>query len=330
MRRWWRRRAIKIGHTAGVIALALVGRLAVVALLLLVVARLFRLDRRNGLAAMLLTFLPWVLVPAVLLLGLGLAIGDWLLAAMAGFLAVAVAVWAHPEWAVPGAPVTADGARFTVATANIWEKTADVAALLAHIDAAEPDLVALQEVHARHDQRLADSGLAARRPHRVPLEPAVARQTVVLSRLPFVSAERIEASFTPFLSTVIRIDGCEVTVLAIHPPPPSTSFTAWRSDFELIAELVRTHEGPLVVLGDCNATLQHRFLRDVLARGLRDAHLVRGRGLGWTWRHGTYPGPPLRLDRVMVSKEIEVVSITVGEPCGSDHSPVFVELALRS
>jgi endonuclease/exonuclease/phosphatase (EEP) superfamily protein YafD len=317
-------------HTAAVITLALIGRLAVVVLFLPVLARLARLDRRNGLVAMLVTFLPWLLVPAAALVVVGAAIGDWLLAAMAGFLALFVAVWARPEWARPSEDVAVpNGPIFTVATANIWEKTPDVTSLLAYIDGREPDVVALQEVHQRHEERLADSGLAARRPHRVPMEAGVERQTVVLSRIPFVSAERINASFTPYLAVVVDIDGLEVTILAIHPPPPSTSFAAWRSDFVLLAELVRSHEGPLVVLGDCNATLQHRFLRDVLDAGLRDAHLVRGRGLGWTWRHARYPGPPLRLDRVMVTKEIDVVSIRVGEPNGSDHSPVFVELALK-
>jgi endonuclease/exonuclease/phosphatase (EEP) superfamily protein YafD len=315
---------------AAVTTLALVGRLTVLTLLLPVIARLLRLDCRNGLIAMVTTFLPWLVLPATAAGLAGVVVGDWLLVAMAGSLVATLAVWARPEWAVAEAPAAHLGpGRLRLATINVWEQTPDIGPLLDHVDHLDPDLVALQEIHERHDRRLGASRLAAHRPYRVPAEAAAARQTVVLSRLPFRAAERITASFTPFLSVTLTLDGGPVTVLAVHPPPPSTSFRAWRADFRLLAELVRTADRPLVVLGDCNATLQHRLLREVLACGVRDAHLVRGHGLGWTWRHHRYPGPPLRLDRVMVSPELEVTAITVGQANGSDHRPVVVEVARR-
>lgn len=87
--------------------------------------------------------------------------------------------------------------------------------------------------------------------------------------------------------------------------------------------------GPLLV-GDFNATLDHRALRDVLDRGWVDAAAAHGAGLRPTF-HGLPSGepvPPVTLDHVLVDRQVRIEDVQTRSVAGTDHRLLLVRLRL--
>lgn len=98
----------------------------------------------------------------------------------------------------------------------------------------------------------------------------------------------------------------------------------------LIDRLSR-EELPAIVSGDFNLTeFEPAYSR--LAEVLNDSFRVAGSGLGFTFPSGgtySFSGalqPVLRIDYVWYSDEFRALSAEVGEPLGSDHLPLTVQL----
>jgi endonuclease/exonuclease/phosphatase family metal-dependent hydrolase len=83
-----------------------------------------------------------------------------------------------------------------------------------------------------------------------------------------------------------------------------------------------------VLLGDFNATLDHSKLREALDRGYRDAAAVAGEGLEPTWPDDGSLGPVITIDHVLADERLGIVDYEVEGLPGSDHRPVWAELAL--
>jgi endonuclease/exonuclease/phosphatase (EEP) superfamily protein YafD len=134
-----------------------------------------------------------------------------------------------------------------------------------------------------------------------------------------------------YIAARVTLPASFVTIIAVHTVAPTKrgAGVAWRASFDRLAEVVERCEGPVIAAGDYNATLGHGPLRRFLARtGLRDAHTAAGRGLARTWP-ASGPLPPLGLiDRVLVSADVSVASITERALPGSDHFAVLSTLAV--
>ena len=79
-----------------------------------------------------------------------------------------------------------------------------------------------------------------------------------------------------------------------------------------VIPLIEVQTGPLIVIGDFNAT-QHSAVYEQLTAGrLRSAHTDCGRGYATTWPNGQWPLPPIRIDQAFLSPEIECLSIAEG------------------
>jgi vancomycin resistance protein VanJ len=87
----------------------------------------------------------------------------------------------------------------------------------------------------------------------------------------------------------------------------------------------KTLEGPLLLAGDLNTPPAGRIY-DALTERFGDSFAERGKGWGFT-----YPArlPLLRIDYIFHSPEWAVTECRVGGAPGSDHRPLFAELALR-
>jgi endonuclease/exonuclease/phosphatase family metal-dependent hydrolase len=113
----------------------------------------------------------------------------------------------------------------------------------------------------------------------------------------------------------------------------------------ILVEYARGLDRPCVVLGDFNSTPLNEAYA-ILRRGLRDVWRDAGRGLGHTfpgsaWSSARGDGLPrplrrfiphwlLRIDHVFVTAHWRAVSARVSPlHGGSDHRPVFADLALR-
>ncbi len=124
---------------------------------------------------------------------------------------------------------------------------------------------------------------------------------------------------------------------AVHTTQPLYSNSLWRQDFARLVADAREVDGPHLVVGDFNATLEHGRMRDLLATGLHDAAVQANSGWQPTW-----PSPgsrtvagvsvPIRvmaLDHVLLSKEFSSISTSVHPLPGTDHDAIVAHLSLR-
>jgi endonuclease/exonuclease/phosphatase (EEP) superfamily protein YafD len=83
----------------------------------------------------------------------------------------------------------------------------------------------------------------------------------------------------------------------------------------------------VIVAGDLNADDRSPVVRRLLATGLRDAFSSAAIGYGYTLGHALRPGFSfLRIDHVLVSRDIGVRDCEPGGRDGSEHRPVLADL----
>lgn len=239
--------------------------------------------------------------------------------ASGNLLLVAPALRAEPL------PVPADAATLRVLLLNVHTASRGHAAVRALIDELDADVVALVEV----DQVWLDALAPALVDYPGRLEQArrdnfgialYYRGALDGAVMP-VGAER------PSVVATLQHDGASVQLILTHPTPPMTSgartasaASSTRSPRWRIAAV------PTVVLGDLNATPWSRPFQRLLARGGLRASRA-GFGVQASFPAGL---AILRIpiDHVLVSAGIGVRERRIERDVGSDHLPVYVELAV--
>jgi endonuclease/exonuclease/phosphatase (EEP) superfamily protein YafD len=225
-------------------------------------------------------------------------------------------------------------------THNVLYQNEDVDALVASIKKHEPDFFGLRELAGPVAESLEPRLGKAYPYHRIE------RGCGLWSRFPILAYERfqlVDVGGAGAQYLLLGIEGREVTVLSVHPrSPPAYRFSLAElpvrlptaladegrdADLRGLLERLEGIEGPLVVIGDFNATDQH-VLYGQLSRRLRDAHRESGWGLGFTYSRWPEVGQALwRIDYVFHSPELVALSTRTGDYAGSDHRPVVVRLA---
>ena len=95
----------------------------------------------------------------------------------------------------------------------------------------------------------------------------------------------------------------------------------------LLAEHLRLMSGPTVLGGDLNAPEASAVVQTLLNTGLRDAFSAAGSGYGYTHGHHLLRGLSfLRIDHILVSKDIGVSDAFAGGREASQHRPVIADL----
>jgi endonuclease/exonuclease/phosphatase (EEP) superfamily protein YafD len=299
---------------------------------------LLALTAAGVLGATLLAALPWFpltlfehfrvhyIVLALFLAAVALVCRAW-----ASFDAAAIALWLNvgvlaAALGGPG-PAPAPGAvPLRILSLNVHTTSSHHGQVAQLIAALDPDVVALTEVDHRWLDALAPAlaGYAGRVEH-----PRSDNFGIALyHRIPLARAEVVEPGGG--LPTIVaELASPAVTVVVTHPIPPISSDNHARHARQLdaIATLVRARAGPRVVLGDLNATPWSRaFQRLVRRSGLRDSLEDRR-------PHHTYPTAApwlgIPIDHALVSPDIAVVVRRVEREVGSDHWPLYLELAIN-
>jgi endonuclease/exonuclease/phosphatase (EEP) superfamily protein YafD len=287
----------------------------------------------------LLTFWrPHLLVTALLLAGLA-----WLVRQHLGAgLALAAAAVNAAAILVPAGhaalPSTA-GLPVKVITLNVLGDNRRGRSLIEFLRESDADVIALEEVSPYWDQQLA--ALAEIYPYRIPAVGFRPNSTVLLSRLPILSADVLVPPAAEFntawdrpLRAEIDVHGQPLVVYAVHPPTPRSlaQWTTRNAQLAWVADMARERDGnrPRIMLGDFNTPPWSFLFRDVNATAeLRDA--------GGTLRQATrqpmllpphlaWLGAPV--DHVLVSPDIGVAGFAVGPYVHSDHLPVIADLVL--
>ncbi len=227
------------------------------------------------------------------------------------------------------AAISTDQPMARVMFSNVLIHNSDAADLGAWVEAQQPDVLVLTEVTERHVEQL--EAVMAGFAHRV-LEPRPhALGMVLYSRFPIVEAEVVtltddtlsEGGPITVIAT-LETDVGPLTVAGVHPFPPLMpgSMTARDRQLDSAADHLWLRDGPLVVVGDFNATPWSPALRTFL-----DELDLHGLNVAATWPVWfDFAGIPI--DHALVSENLIITHIETGPNIGSDHRPVMIDVAL--
>ncbi len=274
----------------------------------------------------------------LMLLAVGLVAGvtrrKWLGLAVVPPLAINVVLVLPLWWG--GAPQAMEGAadeagRLRVIQFNVLKHNAQKAAALAWVAEQQADVVVLQEVDDAWIAA-AEAGL----PGYVKLNNAVARDDNFGMAMFVGSAREVRGAAlhwdparVPRLEAEVLVRGRWVRVLGVHAlPPVGAAYAQGRSD-QLVAltERIPANSGPVVVVGDLNATpWSAPYIRLIAETGLRNA--AAGRGPAGTWPSGFGRWLGIPLDHVLLGPGLVAANHRVGPALSSDHRPVVVDVVV--
>lgn len=220
-----------------------------------------------------------------------------------------------------------------VVTVNVLQSNRDAARLRAQLRERKPDLLLALEANGWWQEQLAE--FRHELPHALacPLENFYGM--LLLSRWPLHDSriQFLVEPDKPSMHTLVLLPGAApLRLVCLHPAPPSPTenekSTERDAELILVARSLEHERRPTVVMGDLNDVAWSRTTR--LFRkisGLLDPRV--GRGL-----FSTFPAslPFLRwpVDHLFFSRHFTLVQLRRLRAIGSDHFPVFAEIALES
>ena len=290
---------------------------------------------------------PVYLVPALLLLACAWPLGRaWRFVALLAPLIVATELMGLAV----GWPDEGSG-RLRFMTYNIKaylaRKTPDGFAKLAwEIASQDADVIVMQDAQPiSFDPELPAPLKAALKGRTIYMED----QYIVASRYPLTQCAPGNMSYSGtedvFVHCTLTVAGRDIDLFTAHFVSPRDGLNAargkaegglreWDTNFQdrlaqsiQLAAAVSRSTRPVIVAGDLNADESSPVVRRLLATGLRDAFSSASIGYGYTLGHDLRPGFSfLRIDHVLVSKDIGVRDSAPGGREGSEHRPVLADL----
>lgn len=283
--------------------------------------------------------LPILLLTAWVVTIAALVTRHWLLA---GFGAVLSAH--HVSIIVP---------RMIAARTPRWAKAAptlDIVVANVFIDNKTPDAAARQLVTSSADVIIVVESTAAfmavfdavggreTYPHRVsdPDDDSDYAVTVACKRKPGPRSRMTKIGPLRLAIADVDVDGISTLVVALNPMATVDpgGHETWKEQIEALKELVPTLSGPVIYAGDLNTTRYRPEFEELLGLGLKDAIDTLGMGLNPSFKLsadgvlGTI-GAVARLDHALLNDCAFPLSVENLEPCGSDHHPFELRVAVR-
>jgi endonuclease/exonuclease/phosphatase (EEP) superfamily protein YafD len=216
-----------------------------------------------------------------------------------------------------------------VMSLNLMLGEADPADVVEAATTREVDVLVLQEVDEAALRRLDDAGLATAFPHRAGEAGSGPTGTVVLARRPIEDVERLDTAFGGWAMTVADLE-----LVAVHPRPPVGDAAGWVADHRVVRREAFDRARPAAIVGDLNATTDHRVLRELEGRGWSDAATDAGSGWQPTWPAtgevdvAGVPVPPLvAIDHVLTNDLLHAIGTETVAIEGTDHHALLAILS---
>lgn len=196
----------------------------------------------------------------------------------------------------------------------------------------DPDMVLCEEVDGAWLEILA-GGIGTSHPHQISRPRADNFGIALFSKVPLIDSRIVhldESDPLPGIFTKFLLGGRSVTLFGQHIlPPRNKDYSASRNrHMKLISGLMKKVKGPVVFMGDLNATPWSPNYQDLLAEsGL--INTMSGFGVQATWPAGLPWFMRIPIDHCLVSGDFQVVNRFNCEFVGSDHLPFVVDLIMR-
>ncbi|GAA0539254.1 endonuclease/exonuclease/phosphatase family protein [Paractinoplanes ferrugineus] len=283
----------------------------------------------RGALVQLMAFTPyvagWSLVPVVLAV-----VGRrWTTALVAFVVVLAYAIVVLPR-ARTGDSGPSRGVELHVMTSNMLIGGADPATIVRLVEDRQIDVLALQEFTPNGRRALENAGLLKLLPYSALGDEPGASGSGIYARFPISGGgdKRNGGGFRQAYGTVQPPGAAPLVFESVHTRAPVSPAEnkLWQSDLK---DEPKPDPGgpPRVLLGDFNATLDHRSLRALVGSGYRDAGDATGSGLVPTWPYLEHPGiPRVTIDHVLVDERIGARKLAAHRIPGSDHRALIAEL----
>jgi endonuclease/exonuclease/phosphatase (EEP) superfamily protein YafD len=309
----------------------------------------------------LLSFTPWLVIPAGLALALALLGRRLVVTAAAVVLLGAQLFWLWaPDAGRTGASASAPGSTvpLTVMSINSRFGKADAAEIVRLVRDNAVELLAVQEYTQALEDRLAAEGLGSLLPNRISSPMKNGSGSATYSKHPIQAIGLIPD--TPFQMPTFRLTlpvagagknvqgsagagstrpgraAATLEVTNVHTlPPVDVRVGQWRSDLESLGRLVARSgtggSGNQLLLGDFNATYDHSEFRRLLdvgpgGRKLVDVGMASGARFTPTWPMDGQPLPGITIDHLVTSPHIPASGYAVHRVAGTDHAAVLAML----
>jgi endonuclease/exonuclease/phosphatase family metal-dependent hydrolase len=218
-----------------------------------------------------------------------------------------------------------------ILTSNLLVGRAEADVIVELVSSKHADVLFVQELSDDAETRLQQAGLGELLPHRVTQNVRHGTRGSIYARYPLRAGPPGPVSAARCTAWLGLPSGQCVHLTCVHAAPPRPPWSPeatvrWRSQ---LSALPAPGDGPHILAGDFNATLDHAQFRELLRDGYVDAASQAGHGLSFTWgRHPDRRPTLLAIDHVLVDRHCAVITTSAHRVPGSDHLALFAKLRL--
>jgi endonuclease/exonuclease/phosphatase (EEP) superfamily protein YafD len=248
---------------------------------------------------------------------------------LAAFLAVCLAKLL-PLYMSPGQPAAANSGHLRVATVNVHTENTQYDKVVSAVKDASPDVVAFEETDSTWFDQL-KTGLGRDYPNFWALPLMGDCGIAIFSKRPLTNTaiHTYGGVKLPCLVATIDVSGKPVTLVAMHTFPPMSEMMLKARNREmegLVIEKQMLGER-FIVMGDFNCTRWSPYFQPMLdGLDAHDTSLGFGVQPSWPTKSIIFRIP---IDQILTSKSFITTRRWLGPDTGSDHFPVFADLALE-
>jgi len=225
----------------------------------------------------------------------------------------------------PGSAEATESLR--IVSANVHAENDQYVAFISWAIRQRPDVIIVYEVSPIWGKAL--KPLEAKYPHHVQIPRNDNFGLSVFSRLPLEKQKLLVLGSAGVPTLLIKVTSGKhsLSIMATHPMPPVNDefFIKRNEQLDAVAAYMARLKGSRMVIGDLNTSQWSPYFTALRGRaGLKNAR--DGFGILPTWP-ASLPGLMIPLDHCLVSPDMAVRDIRVGDDIGSDHLPLFVHVA---
>jgi endonuclease/exonuclease/phosphatase (EEP) superfamily protein YafD len=211
-----------------------------------------------------------------------------------------------------------NGTEISVAAVNLLFSNPVISDAADDLLLRDADVILFTEYTAEHQAVLRTHPIATSYPHKVERAGPFASGIALWSKYPIAENQR-PATVNSTLDILLGGPDGPLRLLGVHLPTPIFTFDWWIAGLETFSELGSAATEPTLIVGDFNASYWHPVFRDLLRRGLSDAHTTHGQGFSTSWPTDRFFPAFVRLDHALTGNGLVSTSVQDFTVPGSDH-----------